>query len=612
MSIQPRRVVKVPLHANPHKVAEIDANATEGAIVGVNLRRKDGSLVTDDDLGGGQAAQALSRAAADAALAQARRALQTLRGDIDTAIGEAEANVQRIRSEILASVGALETQIDGIEDAIFRVDTQNPGIVQTLQGIKFDIEDADGFIATSLRADTSVLGSIILQRLDGLKVEVEGFAEGLVADEALARVTADGILTRRANVTDALLCVVPPTDPENPATARSLALEAIEQDLQQTASGVTAQGLRISSLETSVNHPGTGLAATASGLNSLTTRVTSAEGAINAQATQISTVAAAVGEVEADVSELTQVVVGPAGPGQNPPILARRALRVNANGHVIGMVFENNGQTGSVTFVADTFQITSPSLTNPVTPFAVLPDPDNGNAPTVYITDAKIQNLTVDQINGGSIRDLWNLDNANGQIRIGSGANVKIIGAGFGTSNQFIEWFGPAAGPINEANAISYVKTDGSVFFAGSISAGVIFNSQQTNSVAPNASVSLSHISQGRVVTVTVSYLCQISGTRTQPQASPGNPSAMLSINVAGTDYMLPVFGSYSGFGDPGELYYFTSDMAGSATFTIPAGPAGVRNVTASVIARQISGPRGDSFFADSFTQNITITSSES
>lgn len=50
--------VKVPLFGNPGKSATLDALATEGAIVGVNLRRQNGALVTDADFGGGSTGNA--------------------------------------------------------------------------------------------------------------------------------------------------------------------------------------------------------------------------------------------------------------------------------------------------------------------------------------------------------------------------------------------------------------------------------------------------------------------------------------------------------------------------------------------------------------------------
>lgn len=607
------RLVKLPLFGNPSKLAEVDIDATEGAIVGVNLRRPDGTIVTEDDLGGGQLMQAVAgtRRVAEQAEASARRALDVLRGAIDQAISDANAEVERIRTEILASVDDLETQINLIDDAIFRVDTENPGLVQTVEGIKFDLLDSSGYVATQLRLITDEPDGIIASRLDALRATVEGYADGLVATEETARISADGVLTRRGSIVDALLQVVDPTDPDDVTTARSLSLEAIEQDISNVAGGLVATGLQVSSLQTTVNNPTTGVVATAGGLSALTTRVTSVEGVNTAQASQLSSISASLDDVSADVSSLSTVVVGPGTPGTPVPLLARYALRVNANGNVAGMVFSNNGTTSEVVFAADVFQISTPSLSAPVTPFQVRPDPDNGGTPTVFMTDVVIDNLTVDRINGGSVRSAWNIDNVDGQIRIGSGTNVKIIGAGFGTSGQFIEWFGPAAGPINEATAISYVKTNGDVFFSGVLAVGSVSNSRQTNSVAPSASVTLDHLSRGREVTVTVSYECQRSGTRTTNQSSPGTPSGSLSINVNGSSQTLTPTGDYFGDFDVGTGYSFAATLTGSATYTIPAAAAGTRTITASVASRSIGSPGGTSTSLDSFTQNITITTSE-
>lgn len=50
MGFRPTRKVKVALHGQPGS-ATINPNATEGAVLGVNLRNEDGSLVTLEQLG---------------------------------------------------------------------------------------------------------------------------------------------------------------------------------------------------------------------------------------------------------------------------------------------------------------------------------------------------------------------------------------------------------------------------------------------------------------------------------------------------------------------------------------------------------------------------------
>jgi hypothetical protein len=50
------RNVRVPLFGNVAKSVTVDADATDGATIGVNLRKPDGTLVTLDELGGGSTA----------------------------------------------------------------------------------------------------------------------------------------------------------------------------------------------------------------------------------------------------------------------------------------------------------------------------------------------------------------------------------------------------------------------------------------------------------------------------------------------------------------------------------------------------------------------------
>lgn len=54
------KTVRVPLHGNVAKSVTLDADATNGAVVGTNLWNPDGSLVTLADLAGGSAGGDLS------------------------------------------------------------------------------------------------------------------------------------------------------------------------------------------------------------------------------------------------------------------------------------------------------------------------------------------------------------------------------------------------------------------------------------------------------------------------------------------------------------------------------------------------------------------------
>jgi len=64
-------------------------------------------------------------------------------------------------------------------------------------------------------------------------------------------------------------------------------------------------------------------------------------------------------------------------------------------------------------------------------------------------------------------------------ITFNNGVVMKVSGIGFGSNRQFLEWVGPSlasTAQCTEANAYQYIKTDGSGYFGGSLSAGQLKN----------------------------------------------------------------------------------------------------------------------------------------
>ncbi|MEG8051452.1 hypothetical protein QP178_16855 [Sphingomonas aurantiaca] len=75
------------------------------------------------------------------------------------------------------------------------------------------------------------------------------------------------------------------------------------------------------------------------------------------------------------------------------------------------------------------------------------------------------------------------IDSDNG-ISFNNGSVMKVSGVGFGSNRQFIEWVGPSLSSTalcTEANALQYIKTDGSAYFGGSLSAGQLKNSSASS-----------------------------------------------------------------------------------------------------------------------------------
>jgi len=103
-------------------------------------------------------------------------------------------------------------------------------------------------------------------------------------------------------------------------------------------------------------------------------------------------------------------------------------------------------------------------------------------------------------------RAVFDLNNA--RIVLSNGY-MKVIGTGFGTTNQFIEWYGAAMdiSACSEANAISFSTVDGRTYFGGALSAGTLTTSASTpDSSATAFAETAQFYSRGHKIVVTVSY----------------------------------------------------------------------------------------------------------
>lgn len=111
----------------------------------------------------------------------------------------------------------------------------------------------------------------------------------------------------------------------------------------------------------------------------------------------------------------------------------------------------------------------------------------NAKIADASILSAKIASLVVDKISAGSLGAA--VDFSGGYLRMTTGGYTLFIGNAFGDADQFFIWYGPTptGGNIDlctESPAIFYLRTDGSAYFGGSLSAGVITNSGKTTLLA--------------------------------------------------------------------------------------------------------------------------------
>ena len=134
-------------------------------------------------------------------------------------------------------------------------------------------------------------------------------------------------------------------------------------------------------------------------------------------------------------------------------------------------------------------------------------------AAKISVSQLSALNANIGDITAGTIRNganTFRVDVTNGRTITQTGAFMKVTGAPFGSSNQFIEWYGPYSTNLatcTQANAIYYLTTGGSAYFGGTLSAGILKNSFQTTSISPTAFVDLGQYgSNGGVITINLSY----------------------------------------------------------------------------------------------------------
>lgn len=213
---------------------------------------------------------------------------------------------------------------------------------------------------------------------------------------------------------------------------------------------------------------------------------------------------------------------------------------------------------------------------------------------------------------------LCEFDLNNARIIFNNGATMKVSGSGFGTSNQFIDWSGPSMDPsqCSESNAISYLRVDGSAYFGGALSAGILKNAIQTTSIDANASVDTGQFGSNghsRQVVLSYSYTHYSTMTQNQTGTATGKPSATIVLkNSAGTVLAtLNVSGNLN-VQDPNsdENGFVRETMSGSITFTDNSGGTSVE-YSAAITARTNSTYSG-TFATATVSQNVGIVSTES
>lgn len=553
-------------------------------------------------------------------------ALLALFAPLNVQVGNLAASVLSLNSQnagFATSIGTINTTISSMQadiDLLEQLQGDGTEIVtlistETSQRIdgdaaiasviaKIGAADADG-ISFLLNTSTAKVGAneTLAQRFSGITASIAS-AVASVATEQTARVNADGVLASTIGKIGAL----------------SGDGQAFIFDLTTAMVGPTETfGQRLSAIASAVN-----------GANAaITTEQSTRAAADTSLAATISTLQSSVSGYNVAIQANATAING---------VQARYSVKVDNNGRVsgFGLISElNNGAVvSSFNFLADVFRIYNGTTDLP--PFTV-----SGGVVQMQnvqvngsllvdgtITAAKIgaSQVTADKVAAGAITTEkmsvlsgggQSIDAQNGRITWTNGAVMKVVGIGFGSSSQFIEWFGPyfaSLASCTEANATSYLKTDGSAYFGGALSAGTLFSSIQTTNQASDAEVTLGpYGSNGGSIGVVLSYTYSSSRSFAEAGTASGSDAISASVQLyrtigAGSETLvatLPISGLWTWEKEEGTRFESQS-MGGSTTYTDTAATTSTRTYRAVIASRtlQFTGGTGVS-------QIIGITSTE-
>lgn len=188
------------------------------------------------------------------------------------------------------------------------------------------------------------------------------------------------------------------------------------------------------------------------------------------------------------------------------------------------------------------------------------------------------------------------------QIIARAGGFMKVIGAPFGSTLQFIEWYGPDLADLDdctETNAITYLTTGGDAYFGGTLAAGVLKNAAQATSLSATAEVEVGpFLTNGdpKTVVVSYSYVRLLSCDHGTGSAS-GTGSATVLLERAfgagawttiGTLTVPATPATVEVDPDPGAPDVVTFSMGGSITVTDTSAAASDMKLRARISARTL------------------------
>jgi hypothetical protein len=193
---------------------------------------------------------------------------------------------------------------------------------------------------------------------------------------------------------------------------------------------------------------------------------------------------------------------------------------------------------------------------------------------------------------------------------------------GFGSNDQFIEWFGLKYlvngeinyAALNESNAITYLKVNGSAYFRGSMIVGELTTSLSTSDTSPTANVEIGPFgSNGGSITVNCSvalnFLDPTVGRYTNARITYDPTCTLVLEEMVGASWSTLQSVNFvgSGYFEDNKREYQT--LSEAFTFTINGGSTANRTLRIRMVNRDIKTTRKSGAYA--LSQRISILTSE-
>lgn len=486
----------------------------------------------------------------------------TATAQLSTALGaridDAEAlilNEQTARTTadtaLASDITALSAVVDDVEASVLSEATAranaDTAITTTLDLIGAKSGDGLAFILNTNTAKVSPTETLA-QRLSSINATT-GSLQSQITSEQTARANGDTALA-----TDMALLGAK----NGAGTAWILDMSKVQVD------PTTSLGVRLSSIDTRIGN------AEASVTNETSARINGD----NAIASNVSNLTTTVNGHTSTISTHTNSING---------LSAQYTVKIDNNGYVSGFGLAstavNGVPTSEFTVLVDKFRVVTPGAT-PVSPFYI-----TGGVvymQNVVIQNANIANLQITKLTSGTLNGDMNI--GTGRIIWDNGAYMKVTGVGFGSTNQFIEWFGPkmAISSCTESNAIQYLRTDGSAYFGGSLSAGTLKTSVSDPGLGSTQVIDGPFGTNGGPINVVASYNYTFNFSSDNYTFNAGSGTTAITLTLyrkIGTGSEVQVAqqsftGSLSIDNDPtaGEFSFLSIAIGGSITYTDTAG----------------------------------------